>query len=170
MAGDCGSCTFCCLVMGVKSPTLNKPKDTWCSQCEVGKGCLIYESRPGPCVDFSCVWLQSQERTDHAKQDEWMRPDRSKVMLLASPDGEVITGHCHPKYPLAWQEPRMLNWLTSVAMQGIPILIKSANGAFAFDKQGRVFEVELSDVDEAGVQTVVRKKPGGMRFKTAKVK
>ena len=48
----CGDCNLCC-----KLPYTKFKKDyEWCSNCEIGVGCKIYETRPQVCKDFSCLW------------------------------------------------------------------------------------------------------------------
>jgi len=49
---ECGDCNLCC-----KLPYTNFKKDwEWCSNCDIGVGCKIYETRPQVCKDFSCLW------------------------------------------------------------------------------------------------------------------
>ena len=50
---ECGDCTLCC-----KLPAIKDFKDgyKWCENCNIGKGCNIYETRPKPCIDFDCMW------------------------------------------------------------------------------------------------------------------
>ena len=81
----CGDCTMCCKLVGVQE--LDKPRDTWCEHCEIGKGCSIYEDRPQSCDDFECLWLQSQSKSD--PMGEHLRPDRCKVVLGATTKGNV---------------------------------------------------------------------------------
>ena len=48
----CGDCNLCC-----KLPHTDFKKEyEWCSNCEIGVGCKIYETRPQVCKDFSCLW------------------------------------------------------------------------------------------------------------------
>jgi hypothetical protein len=64
---------MCCKLMGV--PELEKPANRWCPHCDVGKGCMIYKSRPPSCQKFQCLWLQSQ-------MAEELRPDQTHVVLF----------------------------------------------------------------------------------------
>jgi len=81
---SCGSCTLCCKLMAVYHDEgltrLQKPANTWCEHCDIGKGCRIYENRPKPCVVFECLWLQHSEMPDELK------PDRSHVVMFELPD------------------------------------------------------------------------------------
>src|SRR5262245_7587478 len=69
---SCGGCTLCCKVLGV--PALEKPRGTWCSHCERGTGCRIYETRPDACRTFLCGWLVNPRFGA-----EW-KPERSKIV------------------------------------------------------------------------------------------
>jgi hypothetical protein len=78
----CGSCSLCCKVMSVEE--LDKPKNTWCSHCEKGKGCQIYHSpeRPASCQAFTCLWLLTQKLDNPSlRLPERYRPDRTRVVV-----------------------------------------------------------------------------------------
>jgi hypothetical protein len=50
----CGDCTACCTVLSVKE--LDKSPHSPCDHL-AGSGCGRYESRPGSCRNWSCLWL-----------------------------------------------------------------------------------------------------------------
>ncbi|HYE92708.1 MAG TPA: hypothetical protein VEA38_16885 [Terriglobales bacterium] len=80
-ARTCGDCDACCLILGVKS--LEKPPHQRCEhQCE--KGCGIYESRPDPCRNYRCSWLDGQIGI---RRD---RPDRLGVIFDAMAPNPVV--------------------------------------------------------------------------------
>ena len=81
---SCDGCTLCCKIMGV--PEINKPRESWCSYCERGVGCRIYETRPEGCRNFLCGWL-----TNPRFGREW-KPDRSKIVITAKRDGTILAG------------------------------------------------------------------------------
>lgn len=56
MDRSCGTCTVCCVVTPIKSPTFSKQANTKCEHCVEGSGCNIYLLRPEPCRDFLCGW------------------------------------------------------------------------------------------------------------------
>src|SRR5690242_3658954 len=87
----CGTCTMCCKLVGIDE--LSKPMDTWCSHCIPGKGCKIYDTRPGVCRTFYCGWM-----TDGGFGPEW-RPDRAKFLLGLEASGHVVI-HCDAAAPL----------------------------------------------------------------------
>jgi hypothetical protein len=62
----CAGCTFCCTVAGINE--LHKPAFTPCRHLK-GKGCGIYQDRPGSCSEFACGWLLGNF-------DERFRPDK----------------------------------------------------------------------------------------------
>jgi len=66
----CDGCTMCCKVLGITE--LDKPVGKWCQFCDIGHGCKIYDTRPGECRTFHCMWL-----VDERLSDIW-KPDRSK--------------------------------------------------------------------------------------------
>lgn len=63
---ECGDCRLCCKVVnveevedrdGVKTTTMRKKPGPWCKHaCD--KGCGIYETRPGACSGYRCLWLE----------------------------------------------------------------------------------------------------------------
>ncbi len=68
----CGNCTACCRPLPILE--LQKSIGVWCTQCDQGVGCRIYDSRPRSCRDFSCQWLKGI-----GKEDD--RPDKTRVIL-----------------------------------------------------------------------------------------
>src|SRR3984893_47076 len=106
---SCGGCTLCCKVLGV--PTLEKPRGTWCLHCERGVGCRIYESRPGECRSFLCGWLVSDRFGP-----EW-KPERSKIVITVTRDGNGFEFQCDPGFPQAWRKVDDLEG--TVAVTGI---------------------------------------------------
>ena len=54
---------------------MNKPMHRWCSQCDIGNGCRIYNDRPQDCRNFACLWLVNERMPDE------LRPDRCKVIF-----------------------------------------------------------------------------------------
>jgi hypothetical protein len=112
VARTCGSCTFCCKVMAIEE--LEKPDGTWCVHCAIGKGCKIYDDRPEVCRIFSCSWLAEPSLP------EAMRPDRSKVVLVAW-QPRVVTAYCDPADALAWRREPTYGLLKRAAGGGLAI-------------------------------------------------
>jgi hypothetical protein len=112
MTRSCGSCSLCCKVMGV--PEI-KENHKWCKHCSPGCGCIIYDERPEPCRDFSCMWLLDQRFGEH-----WY-PARAKIVINAKLDG----GHAYiafvvdPDYPSRWREEPWFSDIKTIAKAGI---------------------------------------------------
>jgi hypothetical protein len=103
---ECGSCTACCdgwLKIEIRGhqvrPGIKCPFST-------ANGCDIYQDRPeDPCRKFVCGWLAHR-----SPLPEWMRPDRSKVILLTASfswrgipvDAAVPAGENPEQAALAW--------------------------------------------------------------------
>ena len=99
MARECGDCTMCCKLIGVKE--IDKKPNSWCEHCEVGKGCSIYADAPPSCHDFRCLWLDNEEMTDN------LRPDKTKVVLGGTTDGNHVVAYVDPARPDAYKTGRM---------------------------------------------------------------
>ncbi|HEY4942194.1 MAG TPA: hypothetical protein VII56_12275 [Rhizomicrobium sp.] len=108
----CGECTMCCKVMAVDE--LAKPAGRWCGHCDIAKGCKIYESRPGECRTFDCVW-----RFDAALGPEW-RPDTAHFVMAYEIGGKRLTLRVDPQRPDAWKQPPYYARLKQMARQAMP--------------------------------------------------
>ena len=75
----CGECTACCKTHFVGS--ISKQAGVWCVHCTPGKGCKIYESRPGECQRFVCQWIKG-----YGTEED--RPDKRKIVV----DSNIIDG------------------------------------------------------------------------------
>lgn len=82
--------------MGVEA--LSKPRGTWCSHCDIGHGCRIYDTRPDECRDFYCAYL-----TSPALGPNWF-PARSKMVVSMEFEGERLAIHVDPSRPHSWRE------------------------------------------------------------------
>ena len=141
----CGSCTLCCKLLGI--PALEKSEGQWCTHCAIGTGCKIYESRPAPCRDFACLWLESQNEK-HPLPPE-LRPDRCKMVLTFTPDRRDVLGYCDPASPDAWRGA--LRLLQLIASRGHRVMFGNGREHFVMD-QGRARRVELAEPDAEGVR------------------
>jgi Fe-S-cluster containining protein len=56
-------------------PELHSPAGKWCRHCAPGKGCKIYEMRPGTCRTFFCAWMVSA-----GLGPEW-KPEHAKLIV-----------------------------------------------------------------------------------------
>jgi Fe-S-cluster containining protein len=149
MANACGNCNMCCKLPDV--PELRKPANQWCSHCDIGKGCRIYESRPAPCRNFQCLWLESQREKQPLPAE--LRPDRTRMMLTFAQNRQDVLGFCDAAD--AWKKPAMLRLLRVLASQGHRVMFSAGRDHFALDKD-RVRAVELAEPDAQGVRAFVR--------------
>ncbi len=70
----CGDCIACCVLPLIDTPELKKPEGVVCPNC-TGKGCAIYDSRPGVCRTFNCAWKRIPSMPPET------RPDKLGVMF-----------------------------------------------------------------------------------------
>lgn len=94
---SCGECTLCCKVMGV--PELKKAPAQWCSSCDRGKGCTVYETRPPSCQNFRCFWLMNDNFPDE------FRPDRIGALASFNDTPDSVVLHTDPARPKALRKP-----------------------------------------------------------------
>ena len=120
----CNECTLCCKLMPVRE--LGKPANTRCAFQRSGKGCIVHneERFPHSCAVWNCVWLDGHEDTR-----ELPRPDRAHYVIDPSPDYIELDGHdglpprkvmvvqiwVDPKYPNAHRDPKLREWLSTIA-------------------------------------------------------
>lgn len=77
---ECSGCTMCCKLPELKE--LQKPRDTWCAHCAIGKGCTIYSERPQGCITFECMWKQGFMPVE-------LKPDEAKVVFWQEAENRV---------------------------------------------------------------------------------
>lgn len=78
---SCGTCTLCCKVLAIEE--LSKAHGVWCPHAKPGRGCAIYDTRPGSCREFHCGWLVSE-----GLSEAWF-PASSKIVLMYVENGVV---------------------------------------------------------------------------------
>jgi len=114
----CGSCTLCCRIARV--PELNKPVDTWCKHCDIGKGCKIHESRPDSCRNFECLWYTNED---------WpadLQPSECKVMFERLEGTDVIVAQSSRGYENAWQKPLVQRFIRMmVEREGYAVIVRT---------------------------------------------
>ena len=90
---QCGECTLCCKVMGIKEDDFQKPKDEWCQHAKKKCGCSIYDTRPSICKGFECLWLRGQFGGPE------LRPDKIHGVVTPTTDGLNWVVHEDIGYP-----------------------------------------------------------------------
>jgi hypothetical protein len=78
-ARRCGDCQLCCKLLPVVE--LAKPAGHRCHFQRSGKGCTIYQRRPGACRFWAC-----RGRPDKAETEGVPRPDRAHYVIDVMPD------------------------------------------------------------------------------------
>ena len=166
MAGDCGSCTACCRVYSI--PELQKPAGKWCDHCAIGDGCKVYERRPKTCVEFECLWLQSQQRPERERMDAELRPDRCKVVFSLSTDSRVMSAVMLPGYPVAFRRSAVWRMIENMVKGGMRVVagLPMAATMVMIDKRGE-HEVRMTPPDENGIQWNADPDPEMARLKRA---
>ncbi len=72
---ECNECTVCCINLQINEPELQKKADEPCPNLSSGKGCAIYNDRPGVCRTWYCGW----RIMPFVNED--MRPDKSRILI-----------------------------------------------------------------------------------------
>lgn len=87
---------MCCKLLRIE--TLDKPQSQWCTHCDIGVGCKIYQERPTECQDFNCGYLTQARIGEH-----W-RPANSKMVIAFATIGKIMTVIVDPDRPDAWRK------------------------------------------------------------------
>ncbi len=91
---SCAGCSLCCWLPAI--PELNKPSQILCTNWAAGVGCTIYETRPGTCRKFECVYLTSPQLGEHWK------PLACHMVIAHQPRANRIVIHVDDAHPDAW--------------------------------------------------------------------
>ena len=140
---QCGACELCCKVMAVQE--LEKPKGSWCSNCDIGNGCKIYTERPNSCRTFYCGYLISPNLDEH-----WY-PAKCKMIVLGDNGGKRISVHVDADYPEAWKkEPyysELKRWSLQVAKNQVQLVVLVKSNAIVIlpDRDVDLGELEEND-------------------------
>lgn len=121
---SCGDCFLCC-----KLPTVPGVSETpwdWCQHCtkQTDAGCAIYEDRPDPCRNFSCLWLKEDVPLS-------LDPSKTRVMLTdwEQHEGGIVAWEAIPG---AAYKGKMGEWLLKEKEQGRKIAVMRPATAFPF--------------------------------------
>jgi hypothetical protein len=150
---ECGTCSLCCKVMPVTS--LRKLAGNWCKDCQPGKGCKIYATRPDDCKSFYCGWLTSEDLGN-----EW-RPTEAKLVVSMEGNGNRIAVHVDHGFPSRWREEPYYSQIKSMAMAMV-----EANKQVVVYIKDRVFAILPDrDVDlgrmKVGDSIITRRRSNG---------
>ena len=146
----CGSCSLCCVVLRVDE--LRKLGGTPCLHQRDEGGCGIYDSRPGICRAYRCLWLRGGLGEDD-------RPDRLGAVLdVVGGAGEAwleIRAAC----PDAFERSPRLRAIAEEHRRSMPVRVRDADRVLDPD---RPFRVLLADGEERLVsgEWTTRLRPG----------
>ena len=125
----CGPCTACCIDLKIVAPELKKKARVPCPHLS-GKGCGIYETRPGVCREFLCGWRLFED------MDNSWRPDLSGILAMRRAPSEMPAAWQNAPYGmhmvvLTGQEavlrPAFLRYVAQTMARGIPIFLSAAS-------------------------------------------
>jgi len=86
---ECGECTLCCILLWIVEKN-SFPLER-CSDCDLNKGCTVYDNRPEECKNFNCSWrLDNNAHAD-------MRPDKCHI-IFENLSEDIIFGTLDPNY------------------------------------------------------------------------
>ena len=148
----CASCTLCCKILAI--PEVPTPRDAWCGNCAVGKGCRVYDQRPEPCRTFYCGFLIWDAVPDH-----WF-PARAKIVVV-SELGFRVNFYVDASQPGRWREKPWYDDIKALAVRAIAdgrqVLVTAGSRVFAIFPDR---DVDLGSVaaDEA---VVTGRRPDG---------
>ena len=148
----CGKCTACCKTHAI--PKINKPEGKWCGNCKIGKGCIIYLTRPKECKDFRCEWLKGFGRKD-------TRPDLIKIVLDYQTNGllkKLFTLWEVSKKALS--SPFAKNMINFSLINKIPVCLIYCNGKkeLFIPENLRLLKKVLKQLKQENIKLFVTKK------------
>lgn len=129
MSLGCGSCSLCCTLLKVTD--ISKPAGMTCWWTTVHGGCQRHaEKTSAPelaaCGQWKCLWLESQNHPDPTRrQDRAARPDMIHVVMGPRDpnDQTLLYVHVDPRFPNAWKEPRISEYLAEIVERGVKLHI-----------------------------------------------
>lgn len=101
---------MCCKVLAI--PEFESPRDAWCPQCAVGKGCGIYDVRPERCRIFNCGYLVWDRVAEH-----WF-PAKSRI-VISSENGNRLGFYVDASQPGRWREQPYYNDIKAMAASAL---------------------------------------------------
>ena len=126
---QCGPCTVCCVDLKIVAPELKKKARVPCPHLS-GKGCGIYETRPGVCRQFLCGWRLFEDM-----DDSW-RPDLSGILAMRKAPSELPAAWQNAPYGVhlviisgeeAVMRPAFAAYVSRQMARGIPVFLSSAS-------------------------------------------
>ena len=157
MAGHCGSCTACCRVFAI--PEFKKPAGKWCTHCAIGVGCKVYAERPMMCIEYQCMWLQSQERIANpaSRLGPELRPDRCKVVFSPTTNPNIIAAITMPGMENAYRSGAAAALIKRLVADGVMVAVgpPAARQQTLVSKAGER-TVSMTEPDANGMQWSIK--------------
>lgn len=127
---------MCCKLLGIGE--LEKPRDIWCTHCDIGKGCKIYSERPESCKVFRCLWIDGV-----GVPELW--PARSKAVFMISPLDEKQL-QVNIDIGKNWRGTRIDRAINSYLNMGYNVaIVQGRNRQMIFGKGREVSDVVLDE-------------------------
>lgn len=149
---SCEGCTMCCKLLSIEA--LNKPRLQWCTHCNVGTGCNIYEERPSECRTFNCGYLIVAQFGEH-----W-RPANSRMVISLATNANRMVVYVDADRPEAWRkEPYytdIKNWALAAAKNQGQVMVSQGHDMIAVTPSG---ETNLGPVRDDQL-VITRRKRG----------
>lgn len=91
----------------------------------LGPGCGIYDHRPQACVNYICLWLDSQRRPEVEPLPERLKPSACKVVMgwPWGEDRETLFVYPYPDFPNAWRRGAVAQHLRLILSRGGKVVI-----------------------------------------------
>ena len=151
---SCEGCTMCCKLLSIAA--LDKPRLQWCTHCDIGVGCKIYEERPTECRIFACGYLTQARIGEH-----W-RPANSKMVISLLPSVNRMVVYVDPDRSDTWRkEPYysdIKNWARAAAKNQGQLLVSQGRDMIAVMPDG---ETNLGPVTDDQLIITRRKRGSG---------
>lgn len=128
MSNECGDCSLCCKLLGIKE--LDKPKLQWCSHCSPGNGCKIYQDRPQSCREFECMWLMGQWHED-------FKPSKVRAFFWRPADHPFGAIQCEVDPDRNWRGGTIEVLARNLSKQGYHIMVRQGEERFFFRGEGK---------------------------------
>lgn len=154
----CGNCTMCCKLLGfngkLNGEQFKKPAGQWCPECDIGKGCKVYQDRPEPCRGFVCLYVHGI--LEGVPLDPKLRPDRCGVVLSPTTDDNIAVSVDWPRTE-AWKREPVFSLLRQFLRAGKRATVSSGPSltkAILRWQKGRIAitEMDFTEPDEQGMQ------------------
>tara|TARA_R100000008_G_C3541745_1_gene145161 strand:- start:15 stop:497 length:483 start_codon:yes stop_codon:yes gene_type:complete len=122
---NCEDCNLCCKLPEINYTNEKKGAFKWCTNCDIGKGCKIYSSRPQGCKDFYCLYQQGYMDLKPNKVGFFVFPEREEFS-----EHKILTIYC--------EESRLNN---------VPKLLMSDESMYKLINNGWAFHIRYNEDD-----------------------